>query len=76
MEADTEHVGKLLTGSCLQRYAVLVSNKFGSITCVGPLQAAPIQNLVLPASLARNAACRENRRRMKLAQRPQTHPYP
>ena len=31
------------------------------LTCVGPLQAAPIQNLVLPASLARNAACSDSR---------------
>lgn len=39
-----------------------------SLTCVGPLQAAPIQNLVLPASLARNAACSDSRQNMRLAE--------
>ena len=37
------------------------------LTCVGPLQAAPMQNLVLPASLARNAACSDRRQSMRLA---------
>lgn len=38
-----------------------------SLTCVGPLQAAPMQNLVLPASLARNAACSDSRQSMRFA---------
>jgi len=32
-------------------------------TCVGPRHAAPMQNLVLPASLALSAACIKNRKR-------------